>query len=108
MGEKVNLKVTTDERLIEVKSPFDGIEREKFLEIKGKNSLYDLPAQIAKGETWEEIEERMKSFLKEILRVYKNKTVIALSHADPITILRAHLTGKKLGIEVGEYYKYEK
>lgn len=108
IGEILNLKVISDERLTEVKSPFNGIERDKFLEIKGKNSLYDLPAQIAKGETWEEIEERMKDFLKEILRVYKNKTVIAVSHADPIIILRAHLTGKKLGIEVGEYYKYEK
>lgn len=108
IGEKLNLKVTADERLIEVKSPFDGIKRDKFLEIKGKNSLYDLPAQIAKGETIEEIEERMKDFLKEILRVYKNKTVVAVSHADPITILRAHLTEKSVGIEVGEYYRYEK
>lgn len=108
IGEKSNLKITVDERLTEVESPFNGIKRDKFLEIKGKNSLYDLPAQIAKGETWEEIEERMKDFLKEILRVYKNKTVVVVSHADPITILRGHLTGKKLGIEVGEYYKYEK
>lgn len=108
IGEKLNLRVVIDERLSEVKSPFNGIDRKKYLEIKGKNSLYDLPAQIAKGETWEEIEERMKDFLKEILRVYKNKTVVAVTHADPITILRAHLTGKNKGIEVGEYFKYEK
>lgn len=108
ISEGLSLKVTVDERLTEVQSPFNGIERDKFLEVKGKNSLYDLPAQIAKGETWEEIEERMKDFLKEILRSYKNKTVVAVTHADPIIILRAHLTGKKVGIEVGEYYKYEK
>ncbi|MEK7127638.1 MAG: histidine phosphatase family protein [Patescibacteria group bacterium] len=108
IGEKYNLKVTVDERLTEVKSPFNGIQKDKFLEIKGKNSLYDLPAQIAKGETLEEIEERMKGFLKEILRVYKNKTVVAVSHADPIIILRKHITGKDFRIEVGEYFKYEK
>jgi probable phosphoglycerate mutase len=108
IGKKFNLKVIVDERLNEVRSPFNGIERDKFSEIKGKNSFYDLPAQITEGETWEEIEERMKDFLKEILRVYKNKTVVAVSHADPITILQARLTGKKLEIGVGEYFKYDK
>lgn len=107
IGEKLHLKVTVDERLNEVKSPFNGIEKKK-LDDMISDTLYNIPAQIAKGETWEEIEERMKDFLKEILRVYKNKTVVAVTHADPITILRAHLTGKNKGIEVGEYFKYEK
>jgi broad specificity phosphatase PhoE len=108
IGEKLGLRVVTDNRLAEVKSPFNGIDREKYFQMKGENSLYDLPAQIAEGETIAEIEERMKAFLKETTGIYKNKTVVAVSHADPITILRRHLTGENRPIGVGEYFCYEK
>lgn len=112
VGEVLKLKVNTDERLLEVDSPYANINLDKYLEMaKGTKEFYNLPLQIAKGETIEEVKERMKKFLKSILEKYENKNVTVFSHGDPIMILAYHLQGKNFSklkrfkdryIEVGQ------
>lgn len=115
IGERLNLKVYEDKRLLEVKTPFDGITKEKFEEMGGGNMLYKIPAQIARGESFEEVESRMLDFLKYILNDYKNKSVVAISHGDPIMILEYQISGKNFAkidknkdfyIDVGHYFEF--
>lgn len=116
ISESLKIKVTEDKRLLEVKTPFDGIEKDKFNTLLGKNSLYDYPSQIAKGESFEEVESRMLSFLKDILNKYKDKNVVVVSHGDPILILEYQISGKNfakinkfkdLYIGVGHYFEFK-
>ncbi len=115
IGEVISLKIVEDKRLLEVKTPFDGIEKKKFEEMGGRNMMYKIPAQIAKGESIGEIESRMMSFLDDILTKYKDKAVVVISHADPIMILEYKIKGKDFTrinkykdryIDVGRYFEF--
>ena len=46
-------------------------------------------------ESIDDIIERMEKFINRSYKRHKNTNIIAVSHGDPIIILKAHLTGKK-------------
>ena len=46
---------------------------------------YRIPAP--KGESYKDVEERLKSFIKETERRYRGKNIIIVSHARPLTLL---------------------
>jgi len=48
-----------------------------------------------KGESWNDIRERLIDFLKDIEKKYKNKNILLVSHGDPIWLLM----GMALGID---------
>lgn len=83
-----------DERLGEVHSPFAGMEVAKYYTMLADRSLYKVPEQLEKGESAETIVARMEAFLDEMLKKYADKTVIAVSHGDPVMLLWCSLTGK--------------
>lgn len=86
------VSVSVDERLNEVGSPFTEMKEEKFNPTR--RSLYEIPEQLAGGESAEAIVARMRAFLDEILGKYAGKTVVAVSHGDPIMLLWCTLLGK--------------
>jgi broad specificity phosphatase PhoE len=47
------------------------------------------------GESWGDILERVKNFLDDIEKKYKNKTILIVSHADPIWLMAGYLRGYK-------------
>ncbi len=47
------------------------------------------------GESWGDILERVKSFLDDIEKKYKDKNILIVSHADPIWIMAGYLRGYK-------------
>ncbi len=107
IGNKISIKSRIDQNLIEVKSPFQGMPLGKYLQTVKDNNLYFLPSQIAKGETLEEISSRMQKALDEFLTKYKDKSVIMVSHGDPIMILVQALRGDSAYISQGGFYKLE-
>lgn len=96
IGEKLNLPVTVDDRLIELKSPFQGMDKDEFEKMRGEKSLYRFPQQLERGEKPEEVAARMRSFLDEIAQKHKDHNVIAVSHGDPIMVLKYSLEGKDI------------
>lgn len=88
------VSVSVDERLTEVDSPFAQMDEGGYFRMVAKESLYHLPEQLAKGESAEKIIGRMRSFLDEALEKFADRTVIAVSHGDPIMLLWVSLMGK--------------
>ena len=46
-----------------------------------------------KGENWRDVKRRTTNFLKEIDKKHKNKTILIISHADPVWLLAAFIKG---------------
>jgi len=47
------------------------------------------------GESWNDILSRVKSFLDEVEKKYKDKNILIVSHADPIWLMAGYLRGYK-------------
>lgn len=47
------------------------------------------------GESWNDVLKRVKSFLDEVEKKYKDKNILIVSHADPIWLLAGYLRGIK-------------
>jgi isoleucyl-tRNA synthetase len=45
------------------------------------------------SETWNEIIDRLKSFLTEVEQKHENKNILVVSHADPVWLLAGVLRG---------------
>ena len=91
LSKKFNLLPKTSKLLIEVDTPFQGIALEKYKnEIQPK--LYDSFNVKIGQESIEEIENRMRQFLNLIKKRHKGKIVLAVSHGDPIVILKGALS----------------
>jgi broad specificity phosphatase PhoE len=73
--------------------------------IHGKLNFYEDPADPS-DESIAMIAGRMERFLRQVRRRHGGQTVIAVSHADPIMILRAKVLGLPLVIKSiqGQYY----
>lgn len=88
--------VQIDERLVEVDSPFEGMETGKYQAKLGGMSLYEVPEQREKGESAEGIVARMRAFLDEVLEKHADQVVVAVSHGDPIMLLWCSLLGRNV------------
>lgn len=88
--KKLNLtRIIYSDLLLEVKSHFDGIPREKLY--KSNFDFYS-PQYWQKGDdTMETIAQRMLRFLEIISKKYQGKNVVAATHADPMMILKTVL-----------------
>lgn len=68
-----------------------------------------------KGENWRDVRKRMADFIKQIDKKHKNKTILIVSHQDPIGLLAGFLKGlnekellekknlKELWLDVGQF-----
>ncbi|KPJ55401.1 hypothetical protein AMJ47_00870 [Parcubacteria bacterium DG_72] len=69
------------------------------------------------GDSWRDIKKRAVDFIKEIDKKYKDKTILIVSHADPLWLLAGYIKGlkekqllekrnpKQLWLEVGQIIK---
>lgn len=73
----------------EVGSSFDGITKEEFEKVEPDISD-SKPLTNYRRESVAEIQKRMRLFVNRMIRNYPNREVIAVSHGDPIVILRAY------------------
>ncbi|OGG02485.1 hypothetical protein A2W14_01645 [Candidatus Gottesmanbacteria bacterium RBG_16_37_8] len=94
LSKKLHLQPKISELLIEVKLIFQGMPIDEYKK-KIQAHLYD-QKYLKKGqESIGQIERRMLRFVKMIEKRHKNKTVLVVSHGDPIVILKAVTTGQK-------------
>ncbi len=72
-----------------------------------------------RGETAQELEERMKKFIEKVVRKYKGKNIVAVSHGDPIMAVKILNEGLTISnsalrpdkgdyIKTGEFYLVKK
>lgn len=91
IGRILNLRPGISRLLIEVKLIFAGITLTEYRE-KIQPILYD-DIHIQKGqESVEDIVKRMLQFLHIVTKRHRGKTILVVSHGDPIMILRAFLS----------------
>lgn len=112
--QKLNLKkIHFSRKILEVKSSLQGellstLNKYKFFVFKSADNS-------VKGETIIEMLRRMESFIKDILQKHQGKNIVAVSHGDPIMVVRAKYKGlpivndsirpgSKGYIKKGEYY----
>ncbi|PIR72126.1 MAG: hypothetical protein COU42_02260 [Candidatus Nealsonbacteria bacterium CG10_big_fil_rev_8_21_14_0_10_36_24] len=89
----LGLKIIFDKRLRDINfGIFYGgkiDEYRKFFTNK-KQKFFKRPP---KGESWRDVKKRTIDFIKDIEKKYKNKTIIIISHGDPIWLLNGFLKG---------------
>ncbi|OGG30909.1 hypothetical protein A3I51_04885 [Candidatus Gottesmanbacteria bacterium RIFCSPLOWO2_02_FULL_38_8] len=94
LAKKFKIKPVFSRLLLEVNLIYQGMP---ILEFKSQIQahLYD-PANILKGqESIETISKRMSRYVNMVKQKYPGKIILAVSHGDPIVILKATTTGKK-------------
>ena len=94
IGKMLDIKPKIDNRLIEIKNIFQGISLEKYKRDIQPHQFDD--EYVRRGqESIPHIRQRMLKFISAIRKKYKGKTIIAVSHGDPIVILRSAFEGKE-------------
>lgn len=72
--------------ILEVKTSYQG---KKFSNLDQMQSEIYLKPLSPDDETLDDIAKRMKHFVDELIKKHENKTVAAVTHGDPIMVLRA-------------------
>ena len=91
-SEILGVKPKFDKRLIDINfGIYHGrTYKELWKDISERQIFYKRPPG---GETRRNVKKRVLSFFKEIEKKHKDKTILVISHADPIWLLASHLKG---------------
>jgi len=88
-------KLKSDKRLIEWQTDWEGYTIEQIKKnpaLHWKKYLNDpLHFRTKKGQTASQVTKQMMSFCKEIIKKYQGEEIVAVSHGDPIKLLRCYL-----------------
>ncbi len=103
VAAKIGAKVVTDERLREVSfGEYEGrhidfsdlaymkTRREHKFQTGRPESIYHLAGM----ETWEEVQGRVETFLREILAKHRGEHIVIVTHADPLQNIRHFFTSE--------------
>lgn len=94
VADRVGKRVRISRLLTEVKLLHQGISLETYHR-ELQPYIYDSKYQKEGQESIDEITKRMMKFVKIITTKHKNKSVLAVSHGDPILILKTHILGRQ-------------
>lgn len=109
-------KMFYSKNLIEIDSSLQG---NSFTYLRSFNfDVFAAPGRDIKGETIEEVANRMQQFIHTMIKKHPGKNIVAVSHGDPIMLVKAALTGlpivndsirpgPELYVQQGEVYKVE-
>ncbi len=93
IADKCKLQVKTDARLLEIKSPFDGIDQKQIQKLDG--NFYQEKFIKAGGESLQQVFERMHDFIMEKVIQHQGQKVIAVTHGDLIMSVKSmYLDGR--------------
>lgn len=93
VAEELGLDIKLDNRLIDTNfGVFHGKPGEEYRKLfsNRKERFFKRPAQ---GENWRDVRERVVAVIKEIEKEHNNKTILIVSHADPVWLLAGYLKG---------------
>ena len=98
MAEGLNKRIHFDKRLRDVNlGIYHGGPKKDFYRdfpIHSKNRFNKKPP---KGESWRDLQKRMLNFLKNIDKRFKGKTILIISHGDPLWLLEGAVKNWSLG-----------
>lgn len=99
------LGVTTDERLLDIRSPLQG---KSIALIESLDSDFYSDALVKAGaERLEEVHARIDAFLREVARKHVGEQIVVTSHGDPIMAIATTYAGKRLPksfpLKIGTY-----
>lgn len=109
IAKEIGKDIIFDERLVDIRlGVLHGKHTDTYFEIYLKErNFFNKPE---KGESWEEVQNRVIDFVKEIDKKYKDKKILIVSHGDPIWLLVGFLKNvsnedlfEKRGKYFGEY-----
>lgn len=84
-------KMRFSKDLLEIKSSLQGTS---FSYIKTLNyNVFAGPGSGITGETIEEVADRMQQFIHTVIKKHPGKKIVAVSHGDPIMLVKAKLKG---------------
>ncbi len=89
----LGLKIIFDKRLRDINfGIFQGGKTDEYRKffINKKQKFFKRPP---KGESWRDVRKRTIDFIKDIEKKHKNKTILIISHGDPIWLLNGCLKG---------------
>ena len=96
VGKIFDIKPKFDKRLREINfGIFNGEHLEKMWKYF-KTEKERIKSAPAKGETYNQILDRMMNFLKEIDKKYKDRNILIISHEGPLGLLQARVSGLSL------------
>ena len=116
VAKEIGKEIIFDTRLRDINHGiFNGRPQEEYILFfsEPKEKLYKRPLQ---GESWNDVTQRMLSFLKEIDGEYRNQTILIVSHKGPLWLLEAALRGlgeqeilklKEKGLPTGHFRELE-
>ena len=94
IADHVDKKVQISRLLTEVRLVHQGISLETYHR-ELQPFIYHSKYQKEGQESIDEITKRMMKFVKLIIKKFENKSVLAVSHGDPILILKTDILGRK-------------
>lgn len=105
ISEKIKKEVVLENKLWEIRhGEWEGkkvtdpsIKEFRLIYNKLSDEDYYKTSRGQSGESWKEVEERVVSFLKEVIKKHKGETVVIISHEGPLMYLLRYL--KKLSLE---------
>ncbi len=87
-AKELALKINFDKRLRDINlGIYHGRAKKEFYQNLPENPTEIFYKKIPGGESWLDCQKRMLSFLKEIDKKYKGKTILIVSHGDPLWLL---------------------
>ena len=100
LSKKLGVEIIFDKRLIELNlGQFNGGSYDKFIKIFAPEKLKEGSVELG-VESGEQMEKRLKNFLKDLNKKYNNKNIIIISHGNPLQVLYGIING----IDVLESY----
>jgi len=118
VAKELVLKINFDKRLRDVEvGDWRGKTGAEFYQVFSEKQRFS--KRPKNGESWRDVKKRLKDFIRDIEKKHKNKTILIISHADPIWLLAGFMKGltekellkrrdkKDLWPDVGQYLVYE-
>jgi len=94
VAKELGLKVKLDKRLRDLNlGIYHGKTKEEFYRELPKNSMKRFSQRPKEGESWQDVEERMRNFIKEIDKRHKNENILIISHGDPLWLIKGVVKG---------------
>ncbi len=98
VAKKLGISIKTDPRLREINlGIYNGLPSSEFFKDFPRGRIELFHKRPPKGETWTDCKERVFNFMKEIDKKHKNKTVLIVSHGDPLWLLEGMMKGLSTG-----------
>lgn len=93
VAKELGLKVNFDSKLRDINlGIYQGREKEKFYRDFPVN-LERFSKKIPKGESWSDVKKRILRAIKDIDKQHKGKTILIVSHGDPLWLLEGAMKG---------------